>query len=276
MIKIFITDLDGTLIYKAQSHINPSLKNKIAIKKLIEKDIKFAIATGRLENSILDVEKKIEIPTYKISVNGAVISDTENKNIYSSYIKSSVFDQLKLLLEKKYKKNIYYYVIVTDKGSNYFKPFNPISNIINLFYKKRFNTRYLDEKIIKNLKNSSERVLKINLGVQKEKKYNIVKNIQKDIEDAEVFITGHRSVEIGPKGNSKGEAILKLLDYLGLDTSEAAYIGDSYNDLSGFEVCKYSFVMSHADNDVKKMAKYQVNHVYEAIDKILKINKESD
>ena len=65
MIKIFISDLDGTLIYKARNHVRPNQANEKALNELKNNNIKLAVATGRLEKSIYEVERNLKIPLYK-------------------------------------------------------------------------------------------------------------------------------------------------------------------------------------------------------------------
>ena len=276
MIKIFISDLDGTLIYKARNHVRPNQANEKALKKLKNNNIKLAVATGRLEKSIQEVEKNLKTPLYKISVNGAVISDINNKLIYESFLKKSTTWEIIKKLEKKYMKDIYFYVLVTDKSNNYFRPAAFVSRFVNFLYKKRFNTKYLTRGHLRLLLSDSEKVLKINIGTGKGKKYRLLEEMRKDFFGSEIFITGSRSVEIGPENNSKGSAIIKLLEYLGISPDEAAYIGDSYNDLPSFEVCKYSFAMAHSEENIKNKAAFVVKSVAEAADKVMEINKTSE
>ena len=272
MIKIFISDLDGTLIYRAKNHVKPNQANKKALKKMENNNIKFAVATGRPEKSIQEVEKNLAVPLYKISVNGAVISDINDKIIHESFLEKDITRKIIKRLEKKYMKDIYFYVLVTDKAGNYFRPAVLVSRLINLLYKKRFNTRYLNRKYLRLLLSDAEKVLKVNIGTGKNKKYRILKEMQEEFPDSEIFITGSRSVEIGPLNNSKGTAVLKLLEHLNISPDEAAYIGDSYNDLPGFEVCKYSFAMMHSEENIKEKAVFVVKSVAEAAAKVLEIN----
>ena len=272
MIKIFISDLDGTLIHKARNHVKPNQANEKALKKLENNNVKLAIATGRLEKSIHEVEKNLKIPLYKISVNGAVISDTNNEIIHESFLEKNIAQRIIKKLEKKYIKDIYFYVLVTDKASNYFRPAVFVSRIVNLLYRKRFNTKYLTKMHLRLLLSDAEKVLKINIGTGKDKKYKILEEMQKEFYGSEIFITGSRSVEIGPKNNSKGTAVLKLLEHLDISPDEAAYIGDSYNDLPGFEVCRYSFAMAHSEENIREKAAFVVRSVAEAADKIMEIN----
>ena len=55
--------------------------------------------------------------------------------------------------------------------------------------------------------------------------------------------------------------------------NEVAFIGDSYNDISGFEACKYSFAMSHADDFIKSKAAFVVDSVADAVEKVISINR---
>ena len=276
MIKIFISDLDGTLIHKARNHIRPNQANEKALKKLKDSNIKLAVATGRLEKSIHEVERNLKIPLYKISVNGAVISDINNKLIHENFLKKSTAREIIKKLEKKYMKDIYFYVLVTDKANNYFRPVAFVSRFVNFLYKKRFNTKYLTREHLRLLLSDNEKVLKINIGTGKEKKYSLLEKMRKEFSESEIFITGSRSVEIGPENNSKGSAVIKLLEYLNISPDEAAYIGDSYNDLPGFEVCKYSFAMAHSEEGIKKKAGFVVKSVAEAADKVMEINGKTE
>lgn len=276
MIKIFISDLDGTLIYKARNHVRPNQANEKALNELKNNNIKLAVATGRLEKSIYEVERNLKIPLYKISVNGAVVSDINNKLIHESFLKKSAAREIIKKLEKKYMKDIYFYVLVTDKSNNYFRPAAFVSRFVNFLYKKRFNTKYLTRGHLRLLLSDSEKVLKINIGTGKEKKYSLLEEMQKEFFESEIFITGSRSVEVGPENNSKGSAVIKLLEYLAISPDEAAYIGDSYNDLPGFKVCKYSFAMAHAEESIKEQAAFVVKSVAEAADKVMEINRKSE
>ena len=77
-----------------------------------------------------------------------------------------------------------------------------------------------------------------------------------------------------PKGISKGNALLELMELKGYRPTEVATIGDSMNDISMLQVTPYSFAMSHSDNIIKQSSHYIVKSVAEAIEMVLKINEE--
>ena len=60
-------------------------------------------------------------------------------------------------------------------------------------------------------------------------------------------------LDITCKGTSKGNAIKKLCEYLRIDLKDSVAIGDSYNDITMFEVVGHSVAMGNAPEDIKKM-----------------------
>lgn len=72
--KFVVTDLDGTLLF---SRNVISKKNKYAIKKLIEKGIKFAIASGRGKEGIEFLINELGVRPYIVGNNGATLKKPE-------------------------------------------------------------------------------------------------------------------------------------------------------------------------------------------------------
>ena len=60
-------------------------------------------------------------------------------------------------------------------------------------------------------------------------------------------------LDITCRGTSKGNAIKKLCEYLKIDLKDSVALGDSYNDLSMFEVVGHSVAMGNVPEDIKKM-----------------------
>ncbi|MDP3441916.1 MAG: HAD hydrolase family protein, partial [Ignavibacteria bacterium] len=95
-------------------------------------------------------------------------------------------------------------------------------------------------------------------------------------ERLDVIYSGLENIELMPKGISKGNALLELMELKGYKPTEVAVIGDSMNDLTMLQVTPYSFAMSHSDAIIKESSHYVVKSVADAIDMVLKINKESN
>lgn len=79
------------------------------------------------------------------------------------------------------------------------------------------------------------------------------------------LIKTHMNLEILPIKESKGNAIMWILDNLLKDysTDEIMVIGDSENDFSMFKKFNYSYVMDNAKDEVKKRANFVTKDVQE-------------
>lgn len=67
-------------------------------------------------------------------------------------------------------------------------------------------------------------------------------------------LPGGSNGEIGMRGTSKGSAILKVLERVGIDASASIGIGDSWNDVEMFEVCGVGIAMGNAEPELKERA----------------------
>lgn len=67
-------------------------------------------------------------------------------------------------------------------------------------------------------------------------------------------LPGGSDGEIGLHGTTKGAAIEKVLEHLGLDRADAIGIGDSWNDVEMFEVCGVGIAMGNAALELQELA----------------------
>ena len=67
-------------------------------------------------------------------------------------------------------------------------------------------------------------------------------------------LPGGTNGEIGMSGTTKGSAIQRVLDRLGIDAAASIGIGDSWNDVEMFEVCGVGIAMGNAEEALKARA----------------------
>ena len=79
-VKLIAADIDGTLL-DSNKNLSPDLFD--LIKKLKEKDVKFAIASGRQYFNLLDNFKDVKEDLVYISDNGSIVYDNNGKSIYT-------------------------------------------------------------------------------------------------------------------------------------------------------------------------------------------------
>jgi hydroxymethylpyrimidine pyrophosphatase-like HAD family hydrolase len=88
-----------------------------------------------------------------------------------------------------------------------------------------------------------------------EETINVINKIsEKFSTEVETFVTS-RACEITLKGYNKGTMVKRIANSLNYEDNEVAVIGDDINDVTMFKMFENSFVMSHANDEVKKYAK---------------------
>lgn len=71
------------------------------------------------------------------------------------------------------------------------------------------------------------------------------------------------SAEIHVAGVTKGFAIEKVVEHLGLDIADSVGIGDSWNDLEMFQITGQGVAMGNADPELKKYADMETESVHD-------------
>lgn len=92
MISLIGTDLDGTLL---NSHQQISIENIRAIRLAVSSGIKFAICSGRTLDSVRGfLDDDLQVPGYKVLLNGAVIYDPKGMKISDRPMPKAIVDHL--------------------------------------------------------------------------------------------------------------------------------------------------------------------------------------
>lgn len=273
MIKLFVTDLDGTLLYKKVKGIEPNKYCKEAVERLQANGIDFAIATGRYDSDVQQVENYLPLKRkgYRIGINGATVYNPEGVKIRELFLVDENARNVFNFVDKKLRRQTSFIVTCTETEERFYHKvgflFNPF---LWFFWKGRAeNIRSTD---IEEFITSDRQFYKLLVSASKDNTDYIDLKLQNQFSDFEVFKTSPYSVEICPAGANKGSALEYIMEVEGLRPDEVAFVGDSGNDIAAFKVVKHSFVMSHSDHYVQEHARYVVNDVAEAIDMVLRYN----
>lgn len=277
MIKLFVSDMDGTLLHHPD---NPhsremSLENKQAVLNLHASGIRFMMASGRDINYRHVLEKTFGFQIDAIGMNGCnVVIDHEILCDHGL----SYEDCVRLTDALVHSPVTSNFLGITSEGDYVFEYIDrePYQH----FY------AMAKEGIFKSV---SELTIEAWLQDPTRKPFNKLVGMVKTIEDRnellhffeerfgdqyDVIYSGRENIEIMPKNISKGQALLELMELKGYQPTEVAVIGDSMNDLTMLQAVPFSFAMSHSDPHILKAAKYVVDSVAEAIEKVLQWNQE--
>ncbi len=239
-ISIIAVDLDGTLL---RSDHTISTYTCEVWQKLLDKGIHIIPTTGRPLAAVQKV-----VPThlceYIICTNGVHIYKRENQNFLLIWDKSLDWQSAEQVFDIKERDfpHIHMHCYV---GSALYS---------------RVKTRELDEYTkrtsipITMLSQWNEIAHSMISKIMCVSEPEQLIQLQSALYDAVPTITATFSMlhylEIFAREASKSHALLRVMEFLRLDVSVSLALGDSYNDVSMLEMCKYAYVMQNAPENL--------------------------
>ena len=254
--KLICIDVDGTLFGENGTIPDENIR---AIEEAYKKGVEIVISTGRIYSNAVQISKRINVKSPVIASNGAVVKDwNKGKSIFHSYLKPEEYERL-LELISKHKLVAHFYTM--DKLITYTAIGSAVAYIYKFKNLSKSNKIYVDPTLT--LKSLRKKLKKYDGHVMKCIIYSLDKdritNFRKDIEattDMAVFGAGSYSLEIGPKGISKGNAVKELASYLNIDLKDVICIGDNENDIEMIKNAGLGVAMGNAVEQLKEVADY--------------------
>lgn len=260
MIKLIATDMDGTLLDK-NGQINHEFDG--IFKRLIEKDIKFVVASGRQYFRLKEDFKEYSDQIVFIADNGSMVMYRDEK-IHSKSLKDEYVGQIIDYI--KQDENLE--MVLSGKKKAYLDADKEdIIDEIKKYYK--------EYEIVEDLAHVQEEILKIAVYSPNsaEKTYNkILKQSWGD--KVKVSLSGEIWIDIYSEETNKGIAIKMIQEKFGIKKEETMAFGDYFNDVEMLQEAKYSYAMENAPEDFKKYANFiagsnEENGVLEVIKEIV-------
>ncbi len=250
-IKLVVFDLDGTLL---NSEGKISYHSKLAIDELRKKEIKICIASGRIFTMINRFYEILEPKDFVISSNGAGIDElTANQPIQQLFLdEEEAKDVVEFCVNNNYECNILKreacYSQAFSKRLIRFEDYNTEAKEHGFEEIKliKYTTGISDYKYI-------EKILIYELNSANVKKIgNYIDQNTKLIHTS----SGRGYIDVSSPGVSKGEAVVKIAEYLHIDLNSVAVFGDYDNDISMFHVAGLSIAPSNASKKALKEADF--------------------
>ena len=264
--KLFVTDLDGTLLNSDHKLSEYSMH---AVKTAMEKGIPVCIATGRSYSDILEIIKDLEVKPYIISSNGASVYNTDGHKMYSISIPK---DQVKDIITYLKAQNLEFevaddeYTYITQGGLDLLH--QELEDVGSLDTKKK---KELEQdvlglvlsqgnlKVVPTIEDLLERIESAN-SVSSISAYlnKIHKSMEYFTMDKRIltFSSWKYNFEMTSSDTSKGIALKHLCDHLEIDLSDVAVIGDNYNDLSMIKIAGIKGAMKNGVDNVKSISDF--------------------
>jgi Cof subfamily protein (haloacid dehalogenase superfamily) len=236
MIKLIVTDVDGTLLDK-ESKI-PNL-NKEAIFDCLHSGIGVVLATGKSLNAVRWIIDFFKLKLPQITMAGAVTLNSDLKVIDSN----KIGEELYLDAVKTIKQKGYWPLAGIDAGDIFYEKFAPdMQHIIDV------GERLLKIDRLENLYLQRNTVC-INIPIKEDDPMD--KYVREKYSDQlQIVRSGAYFFDILSKDSTKGNALKKLMTLLNLKKEEVAVFGDSYNDLSMFDVAGLRIAVKNSYKEI--------------------------
>lgn len=241
--KILVSDLDGTIYRnKMVSAIDLKMINDFASRNM------FVIATGRNENTFSFFSEHYDLAyQYVILCNGALIQDKNQQTIIKhSFNKdddlTNIFEILHLYSNQQISVSLSF-----EKGGLYLPKWKD-----GLFNQVKANLSY-------EMLGICLEIVDKDLKVVEDIYQQLLKNISFNIE------RNNQYIDILPKGVSKKNAIKELIARCHSKEDDLYVVGDSYNDLSMFEINKHNFIIDKGIESLNKKATYVVDSISDCL-----------
>lgn len=288
MIKMIVTDMDGTLLSR-QGLTEKTAKSLLAATNA---NLEFVVATGRDLSGVQNIFDQYHIPFSAILGNGAQYCDVEGNIIMSAYLKKQY---LKAILKIFDDLNIYY-MIFTHDG---FYSTKPQPEVAEAFIRRGMHRfKKTREELLEGWSKSPmpcmqlvqitsvddflkepHEIIKVEAFDINIDKINQAKQQLSHIDGIAYLSSFPDNVEVTDQEAQKGLILKKVIESKGLKNNEVAVFGDGLNDSTLFTMFEESHAVANAVPEIKAMAKYQIpsnedDGVAQTIDKILQAKKD--
>lgn len=258
MIKLVVSDIDGTLLRDGGHELNPELFE--IVTKLRERGMQFAAASGRQWGSIETVFDPVKEKIFYLSDNGAYVGMCGRSLFVNTIDAGLVRDVIRDIREAG--------LVVALSGPDLIYIDEPDEEFYNwLVNGYRFRVKRVDDVMA-----VDDRFIKVSA-------YR-----RTDIEDytgglrakygsrLKITISGDMWMDCMAPGVNKGQAVQLLQESLGISPRETIVFGDQLNDIEMLKQAYYSFAVGNARPEVKAAARFQTDvNVNDGVLKVLKL-----
>ena len=251
MIKLVVTDLDGTLLNQEK---RVTEENRSSITRLREQGISLCLCTGRIYGSAAMISEELGNDFPIISCNGALIKDPlTNHSIYKYTMDNALAIEI---LDRLQRYDIVYHFYNENTVFS-----NKLAYAAKTYYDKFANSdmKRVDVVIQDDLRDRVDSANGINKFILFTEDPKIKEKITSDIiaiQGIDISQSSRYNIEISGRGISKGHGLKKLKEIYSLESDEIFVIGDEMNDLSMFGEATYSVAMGNGDARLKEKAFY--------------------
>jgi Cof subfamily protein (haloacid dehalogenase superfamily) len=239
--KLVVLDMDGTLL---DNNHHVSKANKEVIHKLKREGTSIVLASGRPFESIYPYVKDLGIDLPIIAANGALIKSPLTSEVY--YSSSLPINLAKEIIEYG-QENQYPISLYLDGEVHTLN-----ESLVKMHWElEKINARLIDQF------ESNRELFKIIYANTPQKIEEAYKHLEQKYK-GELYITRSDAIylDVMNTNASKGKALHQLMDMLHISSHEVLVMGNSFNDITMFEVAGLAIAMDNSPQEVKDAADF--------------------
>jgi Cof subfamily protein (haloacid dehalogenase superfamily) len=248
MIKLIVTDVDGTLLD------NESVITELNKKALLEcksKNIGIILATGKSISAVLPIIKMLGLNLPQITLNGAVVLDKEQEVISSTKIGEQYFyEVLFAIIEKGYKP----LAALTD-GRILYESYDSSFEVFEKINEPIYKVDSLAKEIY------ARDCVSLSAAIKEDDPLDSYLR-ERFSEKLQLVRSGEFFFDILSLNASKGSALEFITSMIKIKKDEIAVFGDSPNDLSMFGCAGFKIAVRNSYPEVLKSADYITDENY--------------
>ena len=225
-VKTLFTDLDGTLVKHSGDVTEDVIKS---VKKLLDKKINVVLASGRHPDMMKSIHYKLGLKTPVIACNGGIIKDLHTKEVL--YANPLSEDIIKRAIEIARELEVDW--VVYEKNDILFEKMPPKSYKLPHINQlpKHLQANYLKINSLEEVFKESYLFLKIFLLFDnKVEAMERGRQMLNEIEGIDVVQSAKTYLDVMVHGSSKGQAMKRYVELMGIDIKNTIAIGDA-NDM---------------------------------------------
>lgn len=259
MIRLIMSDIDGTLLGKGESSFDSSVFS--VIEKLSKQNIVFAAASGR---SLSDLTKLFEPVKNQMAFvcsdgsmtvyAGKVLGISSMEREKAGYLCRHIYETEGCELLVYTRHNVY----AICKSEAYLE-----------FVKRRYEGKAIIFNRIEEFDDIQEEFLKVAVYADGGIAEHESKLRERWGDDFNIVYCANVWMEIVAKDTTKVTGLNNLLEYLGCGRDEVMAFGDGGNDVELLGTVAYGYAMDYAPDYVKEAAKYETDSVMNEIRRVV-------
>jgi Cof subfamily protein (haloacid dehalogenase superfamily) len=270
MIRLFVTDLDGTLLSNTKTI---SIENKDAIMKAQALGCKIILATGRPLDSAMVYAKELQMDQYGgylVVNNGQQMYDMAARHLQTNGVIAQKDAQSAFLVAKELRLQL---ILSSAHGLSFYTPKEliPVRALYQVLNKMLPYFGYLFQKfsaaqLFNFLKASHLRVIShvddvvgeyqkagfAHIGPKMSKMEPLLR--EKLADHLELMRVGGAWIDGSPKGITKLYGIQQVMAIHQINDDEVMTVGDSQNDLTMIQAFPRGIAMGNAEEEIKGIA----------------------